>query len=145
MSLILFKNACVFDGVQSECPEGMQVLIEAEVIREVSDKPIQVSGAQVIDLGGRTLMPGLIDAHIHAYTPTFSLFDNDHMPPSLSANHAGAILSAEGLRLYGTRVGLIVACGWHWSSGSSRGPGSSTRERPFRKPVDMETCVHWIM
>src|SRR6266853_4215908 len=93
MPAVLFKNARVFDGTNGDCPEGMQVLVEAGVISEVSDKPIKVNNTHVIDVGGRTLMPGLIDAHIHAYTPTFSVFDNDHMPPSLLASHAGVILT----------------------------------------------------
>ncbi len=41
--------------------------MESGRIREVSERPIAVRDARVIDVGGRTLMPGLIDAHIHAY------------------------------------------------------------------------------
>jgi imidazolonepropionase-like amidohydrolase len=93
MRFILLKNARVFDGTHADCAEGMQVLVEGGVIREVSNRPIKVSDARIIDTAGRTLMPGLIDAHIHAYTPTFSLFENDHMPPSLLASHAGVILT----------------------------------------------------
>ena len=63
----MFTNARLFDGESADCPEGVQVLVEAGLIREVSDRPIKVSSAQVIDVGGRTLMPGLIDAHMHAY------------------------------------------------------------------------------
>jgi imidazolonepropionase-like amidohydrolase len=93
MPAVLFQNARVFDGLGPECPEGMQVLVEDGWIREVSERPIKGASARVIDLGGRTLMPGLIDAHVHAYTPTFSVFENDHMPSSLLASHAGAILT----------------------------------------------------
>jgi imidazolonepropionase-like amidohydrolase len=68
MIAVLFKNARVFDGLSEECPEGMQVLVEDGFIREVSERPIKVTAnAHTIDVGGRTLMPGLIDAHIHAY------------------------------------------------------------------------------
>jgi imidazolonepropionase-like amidohydrolase len=67
MTLIAFKNARVFDGLSADCAEGMQVLVEDGVIREVSDTPVNASGAEEIDVGGRTLMPGLIDAHVHAY------------------------------------------------------------------------------
>lgn len=67
MSSLLLKNARVFDGVSGDCPEGMQIRVESGLIREVSDKPIAARDAQIIDVGGRTLMPGLIDAHIHAY------------------------------------------------------------------------------
>ena len=35
------------------------------MVKEVSDRPIRAAGAERIDLRGRTLMPGLIDAHIH--------------------------------------------------------------------------------
>ena len=89
----LFTNARVFDGVHGDCPDGMQVLVEGDVIREVSSQAIKVANAHVIDVAGRTLMPGLIDAHVHVYTPSFSLHDIDHMPPSLLANHAGSILT----------------------------------------------------
>jgi imidazolonepropionase-like amidohydrolase len=37
------------------------------LIREISAQPLAAPSAQVIDVGGRTLMPGLIDAHVHAF------------------------------------------------------------------------------
>ena len=67
MSMIELRNARLFDGVSDECPEGMSVLVEDGTIREVTDKPIKSSAARSIDVGGRTLMPGLIDMHLHAY------------------------------------------------------------------------------
>ena len=50
MPATLFTNARVFDGVHAEWPDGMQVLVEDGVIREVSDKPIKVSAARVINV-----------------------------------------------------------------------------------------------
>ena len=73
MSQILFRNARVFDGRNAECPEGAEVLVENGTIREVSDRPIAAAGAQVIDVGGRTLMPGMVDAHVHAYASDVSV------------------------------------------------------------------------
>jgi len=65
MSKILFKNASlVLDGF-SELQKGYQVLVEGNTIREVSSKPIPDTDVTVIDASGRTLMPGLIDAHAH--------------------------------------------------------------------------------
>jgi len=65
--MILLENARIFDGVNGECAEGMSVLVEDGAIREVSDRPIKADDAQRIDVAGKTLMPGLIDVHIHAY------------------------------------------------------------------------------
>jgi imidazolonepropionase-like amidohydrolase len=65
--MIVLDNARVFDGVSADCAEGMSVLIEGNTIREVSDKAIKADGAQRIDVAGKTLMPGMIDLHIHAY------------------------------------------------------------------------------
>lgn len=67
MASILFKNARIFDGVHGDCPDGMQVLVESGVIREISSGPIKIGHVHTIDVAGRTLMPGLIDAHVHAY------------------------------------------------------------------------------
>src|SRR5512146_3195044 len=51
----------------------MQVLVEDDLIREVSAKPIKAHEARVLDLAGRTLMPGLIDVHTHAYASDVSV------------------------------------------------------------------------
>lgn len=69
MSPTLFKNVHVLDVRQGALLEAHEVLVEGDAIREVSDTPITRPGARVIDGGGRTLMPGLIDCHVHV---TFS-------------------------------------------------------------------------
>ena len=67
MTRVLFRNARIFDGVNADCLEGMNILVEDGVIREVSDRAIAAPQAAAIDVGGRTVMPGLIDVHVHAY------------------------------------------------------------------------------
>lgn len=67
MSQTLFTNARIFDGHSEDCPDGMSVLVEDDRIVEISDRRINAPDAQRIDVGGRTLMPGLIDLHTHAY------------------------------------------------------------------------------
>lgn len=67
MTQVVLENARIFDGESEECPEGMTVLIEGGKIREVSDRPIRSTEAQRIDVAGKTLMPGLIDMHVHSY------------------------------------------------------------------------------
>src|SRR2546430_5542003 len=44
-----------------------EVLVEGERIAEVGKTVKHSAGAEIIDLGDRTLMPGLIDAHIHLF------------------------------------------------------------------------------
>jgi len=61
----LFTNVNVFDGVNDGLTEGMSVLVEGNLIKTVSEGAIDAPGATVIDGGGRTLMPGLIDSHTH--------------------------------------------------------------------------------
>jgi imidazolonepropionase-like amidohydrolase len=73
MTQILFENARLFDGESRETPDGMSVLVEGNEIREVSGKPIKSAQAERIDCKGRTLMPGLIDNHVHIYIESLKL------------------------------------------------------------------------
>jgi imidazolonepropionase-like amidohydrolase len=73
MTTLLFKNARIFDGTNADCAEGMYLRVADGLIQEVSPKPITAKEARVIDVGARTLMPGLIDAHMHAYCSDVSM------------------------------------------------------------------------
>src|SRR5262245_47967891 len=65
MTHTLFTNAhLVLDGF-AELQRGYNVLASDGRIAAVSREPLAVREAQVVDLAGRTLMPGLIDAHAH--------------------------------------------------------------------------------
>jgi imidazolonepropionase-like amidohydrolase len=65
MTQTLFTNATlVLDGF-TELQPSFNVLVKDSRIVSVSAKPINAPEAAVIDVGGRTLMPGLIDAHAH--------------------------------------------------------------------------------
>jgi imidazolonepropionase-like amidohydrolase len=92
MSQIVFKNARVFDGTHADCPEGMWVKIADGLIQEVSAKPIVAGDAQVIDVGGRTLMPGLIDAHIHAFASDVSVHRIESLGEAYRTAHAVRML-----------------------------------------------------
>ena len=93
-SLLLFRNGKVFDGLGDESVEGLEVLTEGRRIKEVSDSPIAASTAQVVDLRGRTLMPGLIDAHFHAIAADPSVGAVEEMPTSLIAQYSRGFLEA---------------------------------------------------
>jgi len=62
---ILFTNVNVFDGVNEELIENANVFVVGNLIAEVSTEPLAAANARIIDGGGRTLMPGLMDAHVH--------------------------------------------------------------------------------
>jgi imidazolonepropionase-like amidohydrolase len=64
---VLFQNVRVFDGKSSALSSPTNVLVRGNKIEKITAAYI-AAGADVtiIDGGGRTLMPGLIDAHWHA-------------------------------------------------------------------------------
>ena len=72
MSDVLFKNSnLVLDG-PTTLQTGFDVLVRGNRIDRVSPTPIGSADATVIDLAGKTLMPGLIDAHAHVTGLTLS-------------------------------------------------------------------------
>ena len=60
----LIRDVHVVVGDGSELPH-QNVYIKDGVIREMTDAPLEKKTAQVIDGAGKTLMPGLIDCHVH--------------------------------------------------------------------------------
>ncbi|HEY2445262.1 MAG TPA: amidohydrolase family protein [Rhizomicrobium sp.] len=92
MTSILFENARLFDGETDHLRDNVSVLVEGERIREVADGAIKSRDAERIDLKGRTLMPGLIDAHFHAYATELDLGKAGDTPRSLHALEARVLL-----------------------------------------------------
>lgn len=64
---LVFQNARVFDGVRV-LPRGT-VVVQGGRITAVGPNVSAPAGAQVIDAGGKTLLPGLIDSHTHVFGP----------------------------------------------------------------------------
>ena len=63
--LTLITNANVFDGINEKLIEDADVLIEGNLIKQIGQDISPPSGAEVIDAGGRTMIPGLTDMHWH--------------------------------------------------------------------------------
>jgi imidazolonepropionase-like amidohydrolase len=62
---ILIKNVNIFDGKSEQLLEKANVLIEKNLIKTISTSNIDAKDALIIEGNGRTLIPGLIDAHTH--------------------------------------------------------------------------------
>jgi imidazolonepropionase-like amidohydrolase len=91
-SMLVLRNARVVDGTDPSPRPGQDVLVEAGRIREVSATPIRARDAEVIDLGGRTLMPGLIDCHVHVTAVMADLAANARSPHTLNAYRSMFVL-----------------------------------------------------
>ncbi|MDX3969710.1 MAG: amidohydrolase family protein [Bradyrhizobium sp.] len=89
----LFTNVNVFDGVNEKRIMSASVLVEGSLIKAVSTTKINAPGATVVDGGGRTLMPGLIDVHWHV------MFSEPTMPELLNSDVTWlTLLGARGAR-----------------------------------------------
>ena len=101
MALTLITNGRIVDGTADRPTDPVSVLIENDVIREVGAK-VASPKARVIDLKGRTLMPGLIDCHVHVVATLADLGANAKLPDSLVAARAFGIMNAMLMRGFTT-------------------------------------------
>lgn len=92
MPRVLFKNAAVFDGETPGLAHGMSVLVDGAEIAAVECGQLDVDDAQDIDCAGKTLMPGLIDAHVHIYAESTRYLSPPWPPPTFRAQYANRFL-----------------------------------------------------
>jgi imidazolonepropionase-like amidohydrolase len=69
----LFRNAHILDAERGNYLAESSVLVEEDRILEVGGADVHASDAQSFDLHGLTLLPGLIDAHVHVTAVTADL------------------------------------------------------------------------
>jgi len=62
---LLFRNFQLLEPEFGELRGGYELLVEGDSVKELSEKPIKAEKADVVNCGGRTMMPGLIDSHVH--------------------------------------------------------------------------------
>ena len=92
MRALILANCAILDGTRNERREDHHVLVEADRIREVSDRPLKSEAAETIDLKGRTLMPGLIDAHVHVIAVDAALARLAEQPVTLTSLQAAKVM-----------------------------------------------------
>jgi imidazolonepropionase-like amidohydrolase len=84
MTTIAITNATMIDGTGRDPVPRATLVIEDERITQTGAGIDPPRDAEVIDAGGRTLMPGLIDCHVHLYGRVANLQERLLTPPSLA-------------------------------------------------------------
>ncbi|MEU6199818.1 amidohydrolase family protein [Streptomyces sp. NPDC047061] len=131
MTSTLFTDVHVFDGTGRD-PFPAQVLVEGNRVTAVAERipRDRTAGARVIDGGGGTLLPGLVDAHTHlGFGSTVEHLSRRRDEPAeekaLLVAHAGRVLLDHGItsaysggnRLPGTEVAARKAFAEGWMPG----------------------------
>jgi len=79
MARTLFTNCRVFDGTGTGLADA-DVVVEDGLIAEIGPG---LDGDESVDLGGRALLPGLFDTHVHVSFSNVDLFGMVQQPFSL--------------------------------------------------------------
>src|SRR4029450_108066 len=100
---ILLKPARVFDGVDARPHEGWSGLVEGDRIAAGGPNLAAPPAAQVIDLPGATLMPGLIEGHAHLFLHPYNeaKWDDQVLHEALALRTARAVVAARTTLLAG--------------------------------------------
>jgi imidazolonepropionase-like amidohydrolase len=73
---VVFTNIKLFDGKSNKLIDGKRVVVDGNKIKSIEEATAPTpEGAEIIDGGGRTLMPGLIDAHWHSMMAAIPMLD----------------------------------------------------------------------
>ena len=121
MTLVL-ANANVIDGVRPGVASGVAVTIENGRIAEIAASG--PAGAQVIDLAGAYLLPGLWDVHVHLEWPRIAAATIAEQTVQYAANAAQGLLEAgvTSIRTAGTPHFIDVALKRAYATGRLVGP-----------------------
>ena len=92
MSQLLFRNFQLLEPEVGALQGGHELLVEGDIVREVSGKPIKAEKADVVDCGGRTLMPGLIDSHVHVTLSEVNIRYLESIPLTLMTARAARLM-----------------------------------------------------
>ena len=88
----LFRNARLYDFARGGHRGPLDVLVEGDRIREISERELATDGAEVVDCDRRVLVPGLIDAHVHVIGVSLDPTELTRIRPYLLAARASQVL-----------------------------------------------------
>lgn len=92
MTQTLFENASVLDCEQGTLLPDRSVLVEDGTIVAVDGPGLRADGATRVDVHGRTLMPGLIDAHVHVTVVSTDVWGMAEWSPTYVAARAARVM-----------------------------------------------------
>ena len=71
MTAVVYRDATIFDGTGRAPSAGLSLVVDGDRIVDVVEtgRLVVPEGAEVVDLAGRFVIPGLVDAHQHLATP----------------------------------------------------------------------------
>ena len=143
----IIRNARLLDPVAGEVRPGASLRVEGDKIVEVAEDGRALGGgadATVIDAGGRVLMPGLIDAHVHAALTTVDLAALVRRSLSWVAIETKFILEGmlrRGFTTVRDAGGLDAGITRRSTAGSSRDRASSAPAASSARPADTATSI----
>ncbi len=88
----VFTGGRVLDAAQGALRDGLDVLVKGDRIVAVEPDIAAPDDSVIIDVGGRTIMPGLIDCHVHVVAESLDLWSNMTAPASLAALRAARVM-----------------------------------------------------
>jgi len=91
---IVVRNGTVFDSRAAALVGERTVVIEGDRIVAVTDEPVAPGDGRVVDAAGATVVPGLIDAHVHVMVATMDFARAAAMPLTLVGIHAARALES---------------------------------------------------
>jgi imidazolonepropionase-like amidohydrolase len=118
--MLVLENATLTDLTNGNLLPGHHIAVEGGLIVEVSDRPIKPADAERIDLAGRCLLPGLIDAHFHATLTEMNPANSRDLPPTLMTARAGVLLRRALMRGY-TTVRDMAGADWGMKTATAEG------------------------
>lgn len=91
----VLRNARLFDSQAGVFKPGSTLVIEADRVVAATQEPLVVDDvARTIDAGGRAVLPGLIDAHVHVVATSHDLAGLALQPASLVAAQSSQLMAA---------------------------------------------------